>query len=53
MFKKRFGSKAKSRTVISQKIEILTRVIAYNIDRIIRITENYVLLILKITRVSQ
>ena len=53
MFKKRFGSKAKSRTVKSQKIEILTRVIAYNIDRIIRITENYVLLILKIKRVSQ
>ena len=52
MFKKRFGSKVKSRNVKSQKIEILTRVIAYNIDRLIRITENYMLLILKIIRVS-
>ena len=53
MFKRRFGSKAKSRNVKSQKIEILTRVIAYNIDRLIRITKNYILLIIKITRVSQ
>jgi transposase len=53
MFKKRFGSKVKSRNVKSQKIEILTRVIAYNIDRLLRITENYILLIIKITRVSQ
>jgi len=40
MFKRRFGSKAKSRNVKSQKVEILARVIAYNIDRLIRITEN-------------
>ena len=53
MFKKRFGSEVKSRNVKSQKIEILTRVIAYNIDRLIRITENYKLLIIKIIRVSQ
>ena len=53
MFKRRFGSKAKSRNVKSQKIEILTRVIAYNIDRLIRITKNYILLIIKMTRVSQ
>ncbi len=52
MFKKRFSSKVKSRNVKSQKFEILTRVIAYNIDRIIRITEKYLLLIIKITRVS-
>ncbi len=52
MFKKRFGSKAKSRNIKSQKVEILTRVIAYNIDRILRITENYILLIIKITRIS-
>jgi len=52
MFKRRFGSKAKSRSVKSQKIEILARVIAYNIDRIIRITKSYILLIIKITRVS-
>ncbi len=53
MFKKRFGSAIKSRNVKSQKIEILARVIAYNIDRLIKITENYILLIIKITRVSQ
>ena len=53
MFKKRFGSNAKSRNAKSQKVEILARVIAYNIDRLIRITENYILLIIKFTRVSQ
>lgn len=52
MFKKRFGSEVKSRNIKSQKIEILARVIAYNIDRLIRITENYILLIIRIIRVS-
>ncbi len=52
MFKRRFGSKAKSRNVKSQKVEILARVIAYNIDRLLRITENQILLIIRIARVS-
>ena len=52
IFKRRFGSRAKSRNVKSQKIEILARVIAYNIDRIIRTTHNITLIIIKIIRVS-
>jgi len=41
-----------SRTEKSQKIEILIRVMVYNIDRLIGITEDYVLLIVKIIRDS-
>lgn len=52
MFKRRFGSKTKSKRLKSQKIEILTRIIAYNINRLINITENIILIIIKITRVS-
>jgi len=52
MFKKRFGSSIKSRNCKMQKVEMLTRVIAYNIDRLIRIQQNVILIIIRITRVS-
>jgi len=52
MFKKRFGSNVKSRVDKIQKVEILTRVIAYNIDRLLRIGNEVILIFIRITRVS-
>jgi hypothetical protein len=52
MFKKRFGSSIKAKTNKTQKFEMLTRVIAYNIDRLIRIEQKVILIIIRITRVS-
>ncbi|MFH1828993.1 MAG: transposase [Nanoarchaeota archaeon] len=52
MFKKRFGSNVKSRIDKLQKVEIITRVIAYNIDRLIRIGKEVILIFIRITRVS-
>jgi len=52
MFKKRFGSNVKSRIDKIQKVEILTRVIAYNIDRMLRIGNEVILIFIRITRVS-
>ena len=53
MFKKRFGSNIKARTNKTQKFEMLTRVIAYNIDRLIRTGQEIIVLItIRITRVS-
>jgi len=52
MFKKRFSSKVKSRHHKCQKIEVMLRVIAYNIDRLIRLGENVILIFIRIIRVS-
>ena len=52
MIKKRFGSKAKSKTCKTQKVEIFLRIVAYNIDRLLRIKQNLILIIIKIQRVS-
>ena len=52
MFKKRFGSSVKSRIDKIQKVEIFTRVIAYNIDRLLRIGKEVILIFIRITRVS-
>ena len=52
MFKRKFGSNVKSRIVKLQKIEVLFRVIAFNIDRIIRISECFVLIFIRTMRVS-
>ena len=52
MFKRRFSSKVRSRTDKLQRVEILTRVIAYNIDRLIRTGKNVILIFIKITRIS-
>lgn len=52
MFKKRFGSNVKSRKDKLQKIEIIARVIAYNIDRLLRINITRILIIFRIQRIS-
>lgn len=52
MFKKRFSAKIKSKTTKMQKFEMVTRIIAYNIDRLIRTGKYIILTIIKITRVS-
>ena len=52
MIKRRFNSNIKSRTNKLQKVEIITRVIAYNIDRLIRTSKQIVLIFIRITRVS-
>jgi len=52
MFKKRFGSNVKSHKDKLQKIEIMARVIAYNIDRIIRRNITRILIIIRIQRIS-
>jgi len=52
MIKRRFGSNVKSRTDKLQRVEILTRVIAYNIDRLIRTGKQMILRFIRITRIS-
>jgi hypothetical protein len=52
MFKKRFGSSIKSRTNKTQKFEMITRIIAFNIDRLIRTKQRIILIIIRIIRVS-
>jgi len=52
MFKKRFGSNIKSKTNKRQKFDMITRIIAFNIDRLIRIEQKVILIIIRITRVS-
>jgi hypothetical protein len=52
MFKKRFSNNIKSRTNKVQQVELLTRVIAYNIDRLLRTTKKVILIFIKIIRVS-
>jgi hypothetical protein len=52
MFKKRFGSNIKSKTNKTQKCELLIRVIAFNIDRLIRTGQKVILIFIRITRVS-
>ena len=52
MFKRRFGSNVKARLDKTQKIDIFLRVIAFNIDRMLRIGDTIILIFIKITRVS-
>jgi hypothetical protein len=52
IFKRKFNSNVKAKNHKMQKIEILTRIIAHNIDRLIKTGKNVILTILKITRVS-
>jgi hypothetical protein len=52
MFKKRFSSKVKSKLDKTQKVEIALRVVAYNIDRLIRTGKTIILIFIKIIRVS-
>lgn len=52
MYKKRFGSNVKAKKVKIQKFEILARVIAFNIDRLIRMGKQVILIFIRMTRVS-
>ena len=52
MFKKRFNSNTKARTHKTQKTEILLRVVAFNIDRLLRLGKQVILIFIRITRVS-
>lgn len=52
IFKKRFGSNVKSRKDKHQKIEIIFRVIAHNIDRLLRTGKEIIMIIIRIWRVS-
>ena len=52
MFKKRFAGNIKSKVTKIQKRDLLTRVIAYNIDRLIRICKKVILVFTRIIRVS-
>jgi len=52
IFKRRFNSDVKSRKDRHQKIEIIFRVIAHNIDRLLRIGKEIILITIRIWRVS-
>lgn len=52
MIKRRFNSNVKSRSDKLQKVEIFTRVIAFNIDRLIKMAEQTILIFIRIVRIS-
>jgi transposase len=52
MIKKRFNSNVKSHKYKQQKTEIFLRIIAYNIDRLIRLRKTVILIFIRITRIS-
>ena len=52
MIKKRFSSKVKSKLNKCQRVEIMLRIVAYNIDRLIRIGTELILIFIRIKRVS-
>jgi len=52
MYKRRFGSTAKSRICKCQKVEVILRVVAYNIDRLMTIKNKIILVFTRIMRVS-
>ena len=52
MIKKRFSSKVKSKLDKCQRVEIMLRIVAYNIDRLIRIGVDLILILIRIKRVS-
>ncbi|MFH1072447.1 MAG: transposase [Nanoarchaeota archaeon] len=52
MLKKRFAPNIKSRITKIQKRDLFSRIIAYNIDRLLRIGKEAILILLKIIRIS-
>jgi hypothetical protein len=52
ILKKRFSANIKSRVTKIQKRDLFARIIAYNIDRLLRIGKEIILIFIKITRVS-
>jgi len=52
MIKKRFSSKVRSKLDKCQKVEIMLRVVAFNIDRLIRMGKEIILIYIRIIKVS-
>lgn len=52
MIKRRFNSNVKAKTDKMQRVEIYSRVIAFNIDRLIRIAQAALVILIRIIRVS-
>lgn len=52
MLKRRFNSNVRSHRDRLQRVEIFTRIIAYNIDRLIRNGQNIILIFIRIMRIS-
>jgi len=52
ILKRKFGFSIKSRDVKTQKVEAMSRIIAYNIDRMLEAGKQVILIFIRITRVS-
>lgn len=52
ILKRRFGFSIKSKVVKTQKVEAMSRIIAYNIERMLETGKRVILIFIKITRVS-
>lgn len=52
MIKKRFNNNVKSRLTKNQKVEIFLRIVAFNIDRLIRLGKSVILIFIRITRIA-
>lgn len=52
ILKRKFGFSIKSKDIKMQKVEAMSRIIAYNIDRMLEAGKQVILIFIKITRVS-
>lgn len=52
IFKKKFGFSIRSKDVKMQKVDAMSRIIAYNIDRLLENGKRVILIFIRITRVS-
>ena len=52
ILKRKFGFSIKSKVVKTQKVEAMSRIIAYNTDRLLEAGKQVILIFIKITRVS-
>ena len=52
ILKRKFGFSIRSRNVKNQKVEAMSRIIAYNIDRLLETGKRVILIFIRITRVS-
>ena len=52
ILKRKFGFSIKSKDVKNQKVEAMSRIIAYNIDRLLEMGKTIILIFIRITRVS-
>jgi transposase len=52
ILKRRFGFNIRSKNIKCQKVEAITRIIAYNIDRLLKTGHKIILIFIRMTRVS-